>query len=237
MPNLTNPPFYRQIRSFVRREGRMTSSQQRAFNQYWAQYGLTAEGPVLNFDNIFARSAKRCLEIGFGMRDSLLTMAQQQPEWDFIGIEVHRPGVGALLAGIEQLGLTNIRIFCADALEVLRHCIPDNSIDLVQLFFADPWPKKRHHKRRIVQSPFVELIYHKLAIKGALHMATDWEDYALHMLTIMNNHPQFYNVSTTGDFIPRPATRPLTKFELRGHRLGHQVWDLLFTKLESKPGE
>jgi len=232
MSNPLNPPFLRRIRSFVRREGRMTTSQQRAFDQYWIQYGLTTEGPLLDLDAIFARSAKRCLEIGFGMGHSLLTMAQQQPDWDFIGVEVHRPGVGALLAGIEQLQLTNIRIFCADAVEVLRQQIPDNSIDLVQLFFPDPWPKTRHHKRRIVQPEFVDLIQQKLIPNGRFHMATDWENYAIHMLEVMQRTPKFCNTSTTGDFIPRPDTRPLTKFEQRGQRLGHQVWDLLFKKIE-----
>lgn len=224
-------PIHRQIRSFVRREGRMTISQQRAFERYWERYGLSVEGGLLNLDQVFGRGAKRCLEIGFGMGHSLLEMAKQQPDWDFIGIEVHRPGVGALLAGVEQLQLTNIRIFCADAIEVLRHCIPDASLDLVQLFFPDPWPKKRHHKRRILQPAFVDLIHQKLAADGMFHMATDWENYAIHMLEVMQDSPKFRNTSKTGDFIPRPQTRPVTKFELRGQRLGHNVWDLLFTKI------
>lgn len=228
---MSDQPLLRKIRSFVRREGRMTISQQRAFDNYWAQYGLAAEGALLDLDTLFGRQAQRCLEIGFGMGHSLLEMAKQQPDWDFIGIEVHRPGVGALLAGIEQHQLTNIRVFCADAIDVLTSRIPDSSIDLLQLFFPDPWPKKRHHKRRIVQPAFIELIHQKLTAGDRFHMATDWENYAIHMLAVMRGVPQlFYNTSTTDGFIPRPESRPFTKFERRGHNLGHQVWDLLFIK-------
>ncbi|CAM4398967.1 MAG: tRNA (guanine-N(7)-)-methyltransferase [Legionellaceae bacterium] len=231
MEPISETTFLRRNRSFVRREGRMTISQQKALEQYWPHYGLSVSDKPIILNNVFGREAKHCVEIGFGMGNTLLDMAKQQQDWNFIGIEVHRPGVGALLGGIEQYQLKNIRIFCDDALDVLKYSILDNSLDKVQLFFPDPWPKKRHQKRRIIQPEFVNLIHQKLAINGVFHMATDWENYAFQMLEVMRNHLHFINLSPTNDFIPRPEERPYTKFELRGERLGHGVWDLMFKKV------
>ena len=217
------------IRSYVRREGRLTRAQVRALETLWPRFGIVPEG-VLDLDAIFHRQAERTLEIGFGNGDSLADMAVAEPEHDYLGIEVHRPGVGHLLLEIEKRGLENIRIINADAMQVLQHHIADHSFDRVLLLFADPWPKKRHHKRRLVQSDFVELLASKIRMNGVLHLATDWENYAGSMLAIMEASPSFLNTCGPGQFSPRPASRPLTKFERRGQRLGHQVWDLVYTK-------
>ena len=224
---------HRSIRSFVRREGRLTRGQQRALDLLWPQFGIEAgEGP-LELDTLFGRSAPKVLEIGFGMGASLAQMAAAKPDWDFLGIEVHRPGVGTLLRHIEEQGLSNVRVICADAVEVLKQRIPDASLDRVQLFFPDPWHKKRHHKRRIVQPEFVALIAAKLKPGGVFHLATDWENYAQHMLAVLSASPQFRNQAGEGHYAPRPEERPLTKFEQRGQRLGHGVWDLLFVREEA----
>ena len=171
------------------------------------------------------------LEIGFGTGSSLAEMAKNHPQNDYLGIEVHRPGVGNLLLQIEKEGITNIRVMCEDAVEVLEKNIPDQSLDAVYLFFADPWHKKKHHKRRIVQPNFVRLVNCKLKTGGIFHMATDWENYAEHMLEVMNRTEGFENTATSGDYRQRPDYRPLTKFEQRGRRLGHGVWDLIFKKI------
>ena len=221
---------HRIIRSFVRREGRITSGQQRALQDLWPRYGLEADAP-LNMESIFGRKAPCTLEIGFGNGGALVTMAEQQPQCDFIGIEVHRPGVGRLLQQLEERKLDNVRVMREDAVQVLKVCIQDNSLDRVLLFFPDPWHKKRHHKRRIVQADFIELLARKIRRGGCLHMATDWEDYAAHMLEVMEQSPAFHNCAGTGNFSPRPAYRPVTKFEQRGQRLGHGVWDLLYERV------
>jgi tRNA (guanine-N7-)-methyltransferase len=226
-------PHKRTIRSFVRREGRMTTGQKKAFDTLWSQFGLDTTKPLTNIHQVFAQPGPVILEIGFGMGDSLAQQAATQPQYNYIGIEVHRPGVGHLLSLVDKQQLKNIRIYCADAVEVLRHCIPDASLDGVQIFFPDPWPKKRHHKRRLIQIPIVNLIAAKLAAGGKLHLATDWENYAEHMLEVLNSCPTLSNTSANGLFVERPASRPLTKFETRGRRLGHGVWDLVFRK---KPG-
>ena len=218
----------RQVRSFVRRQGRLTKGQERALTEIWPTYGIEHTSDPLNLDEVFARQAPRVLEIGFGNGTSLSAMAQSMPEKDFIGIEVHRPGVGNLLLQIEELGLTNLRLFCHDAVEVLKQQIPDNSLDQFQLFFPDPWHKKRHHKRRIVQPTFLDLLAKKLKHGGIVHMATDWENYAMQMMEQLTNHPAFLNTQTEKQFSPRPDYRSLTHFEQRGHRLGHGVWDLIF---------
>lgn len=223
------PPHNREIRSFVRREGRITRSQQRALDELWPRYGLEA-GQRLDLDRVFGRQAAHTLEIGFGNGASLATMAEQEPDTDFIGIEVHRPGVGHLLLELERRGLKNVRILCADAVQVLRDCIPDSSLDRVLLFFPDPWPKKRHHKRRIVQPGFIDLLARKLKPGGILNMATDWENYAEHMLAVMEKADALRNCAGQWRYSPRPAYRPVTRFEQRGQRLGHGVWDLLFEK-------
>ncbi len=221
-------PSHRPIRSFVRREGRITPSQQRALASLWPRYGLDTGAGLFDFTEIFCRTAPRVLEIGFGDGVSLLQQAQTRPESDYLGVEVHRPGAGRLLHALEMAGLTNVRVVCDDAVAVLRQNIPGRSLDTVQLFFPDPWPKKRHHKRRIVQPDFVQLVRAKLRSGGRFHLATDWEDYAWHMMDLLSNAPGFRNVAGSGRFLPRPDTRPLTKFERRGQRLGHGVWDLIF---------
>ncbi len=222
----------RKIRSFVRREGRLTKGQEKAMAEQWPVMGIDFSGELLDLDAVFGRVAPRVLEIGFGMGSSLVEMAAAAPEQDFIGIEVHTPGVGACLMGAAEAGLTNLRVMCHDAVEVFEQMLPEQSLDRVQLFFPDPWHKKRHHKRRIVRPEFVEMVRSKLKIGGEFHMATDWENYAEHMLEVMQAAPGYANASTEGDYMPRPDYRPLTKFEQRGHRLGHGVWDLIFTRTE-----
>lgn len=221
--------FMRRIRSFVRREGRLTKGQERALLELWPVMGVEYRDEMLDLNQLFGRDAPVVLEIGFGMGKSLVEMAAAAPEKNFIGIEVHRPGVGACLSSAQDAGITNLRLFCHDAVEVLGQMIPDQSIDTLQLFFPDPWHKARHHKRRIVQPAFVQMLRPKLKIGGVFHMATDWENYAEHMLEVMNAAEGFVN-TVEGDYAPRPDSRPLTKFEQRGHRLGHGVWDLLFAR-------
>lgn len=223
--------YLRRIRSFVKREGRLTVGQERALNELFPLYGLTLQENPLDLDVVFKRTSPRILEIGFGNGTSLSEMAANNPEQDYIGIEVHRPGVGNLLLQIEKLGLTNLRVINEDAVEVLKQTIADESLDAVYLFFADPWHKKRHHKRRIVQKEFVQLLRKKLKLNGAFHMATDWEHYAQHMMQVMNESEGFENTSGKDQYLPRPEYRPLTKFEQRGQRLGHGVWDLIFKKV------
>lgn len=225
----------RTIRSFVRREGRLTIGQQRALDALWHRYGIDNAATPLDLDALFGRAAPRILEIGFGNGASLAQMAAAQPQCDYLGIEVHRPGVGALLLQIEELQLANIRVICDDAVEVLRQCIADDSLDRVQLFFPDPWHKRRHHKRRILQPEFAALIQRKLKPGGVFHLATDWKDYARHMLAVMSAAPGFGNQAGAGQYAPRPDSRPLTKFETRGQRLGHGAWDLLFEKVRNAP--
>ena len=222
--------YISEVKSFVKREGRLTNAQAKAIEENWESLGLVVEQGPLNLDNVFNRSANRVLEIGFGMGKSLVEMASNAPHTDFIGIEVHRPGVGACLALAKEAALTNLRVFEHDAVEVLKVSIPDASLDRLQLFFPDPWHKKRHHKRRIVQAEFVQQIRSKLKIGGEFHMATDWENYAQHMLEIMNAAEGFSNTSDTQDYVPRPEYRPTTKFEVRGQKLGHGVWDIIFKR-------
>lgn len=226
---MTESKPLRPIRSFVRREGRLTPGQQKAIDNLWPQFAIDEGDDLLDLDNIFGRNAPKVLEIGFGNGASLAEMAKNQPDYDFLGIEVHRPGVGQLLNHIEQQQLTNVRVACTDAVELLKHRISDNSLDRLQLYFPDPWHKKRHHKRRIIQPHFVSLLADKIKPAGHLHMATDWQHYAEQMLADVSENDQFINCADQ-DYIPRPDYRPLTKFEQRGHRLGHGVWDLLFKR-------
>ncbi|WP_372737030.1 tRNA (guanosine(46)-N7)-methyltransferase TrmB [Neptunomonas sp.] len=222
----------RTVRSFVKRAGRTTEGQQKALEDVWPVMGLEVKnGPVV-FSEVFGRDAPVVLEIGFGMGDSLLEMARREPEKNYIGIEVHTPGVGRLLSNASDEGLTNIRIFAEDAIEVLAKCIPDNSLDVVQLFFPDPWHKKRHHKRRIVQPDFAQNLRKKLKIGGYFHMATDWENYAEHMMDVMSAAEGYTNKMGEGQYSPQPEWRPVTKFQKRGERLGHGMWDLMFEKTE-----
>lgn len=223
---------HRAIKSFVMRSGRMTEGQQRGLDLGLPKFGLQLEDGLRDFDQVFGRSAPRTFEIGFGMGHATLEMAAAAPEQDFIGVEVHKPGVGALLNGMLTQNLSNIRVYSCDALEVLRDCVADASLDRLLLFFPDPWHKSRHHKRRIVQPAFAELVRQKLKIGGVLHMATDWEEYAEHMLEVMNVAPGYRNLAADGRCVERPAERPVTKFERRGERLGHGVWDLKFQRID-----
>lgn len=220
----------RRIRSFVRRQGRLTEGQSRALEQHWDQYGLRLEQGVLDYPAIFGNANLVILEIGFGNGASLLQMAQSAPQKNFIGVEVHRPGVGKLINDAQHAGVNNLKVFCDDAIEVLARNIADASLDGVQLFFPDPWHKKRHNKRRIVQAEFAQNIRHKLKPGGYFHMATDWEPYAQHMLDVMSAAEGFVNQAGAGCYAPKPDYRPNTKFEQRGERLGHGVWDLVFIR-------
>ena len=230
MTDIARP--HRAIRSYTLRQGRLTPAQQRAMDELFPRFGIPSAETPLDFDALFGRAAPRILEIGFGNGDSLAAIAQTHPDNDYLGVEVHTPGVGHLLLKIEELALTNLRVMRDDAVEVLTHRIADASLDAVYLFFADPWPKKRHHKRRIVQEEFAQLLRRKLKPGGRFHMATDWENYAQHMLEVMSAAAGFRNTSPSGGYVPRPDYRPLTKFEQRGQRLGHGVWDLIFERID-----
>jgi tRNA (guanine-N7-)-methyltransferase len=226
-----NEPTHRPIRSFVMRTGRMTTGQARAPEDLWPRYGVEYSPATLSLDQVFGRHAPRTLEIGFGNGEHLASLATAHPERDYFGIEVHRPGVGHLLMLAEKNGLTNLRVSTHDAVEVLRDQVPPGSLDEVLLLFPDPWHKKRHHKRRLVQPPFVELVASRLASGGVFKLATDWENYAQQMLEVLSSaHALFENLSPTGDWMPRPDERAPTRFEKRGARLGHGVWDLAFRR-------
>lgn len=224
----TNSKALRRIKSFVKREGRLTPGQESAIKTGWPIYGLNSHVMIKPLD-IFANNHPITLEIGFGNGNSLAEMAQVSADKNFIGIEVHQPGVGHLLRVIQEKELNNIRIFDTDAIDVLNNAIPDQSLDCIQLFFPDPWHKKRHHKRRIVQAAFLDLILQKLKLTGVFHVATDWENYAEHILETLNKHMGFKNSADIA-YIDRPDHRPITKFEKRGQRLGHGVWDIMFIK-------
>ncbi len=219
----------RLIRSFVRREGRITPAQVDALERLWPRYGIEPAG-VFDPAAIFGRRAPLVVEIGFGSGDHLLASAKARPECDFLGIEVHRPGVGRVLQQADKLGLRNLRVLCADAVEVLRGHLPAGAVDEVVIFFPDPWPKKRHHKRRLIQPAFVQVLARALRSGGRLRLATDWADYARHMLEVMGAEALFANASASGGAIARPADRPLTRFESRGLRLGHEVADFEFVR-------
>jgi tRNA (guanine-N7-)-methyltransferase len=220
----------RKIRSFVRREGRITSAQRDALEVLWPQYGLHADRQ-LEPEKIFGRKAPLTLEIGFGNGAALALMAAADPAMDFIGIEVHRPGIGRLLLELEKQGIGNIRIYREDAVQIMQHCLPPACLDRLLLFFPDPWHKKRHHKRRIVQPEFIESAASLLRPGGILHMATDWEDYAAQMLEVTQRSGAFRNCGGSDNYSPRPDYRPVTRFELRGLKLGHGVRDLLFERI------
>jgi tRNA (guanine-N7-)-methyltransferase len=219
----------RPIRSYVLRQGRISAAQKRACDTLLPRYGVALQNEPLDLAALFGRAAPKILEIGFGMGDTTAQIAQAHPECDYLGIEVHTPGVGSLLKLIEEKALGNIRVIQHDAVAVVTQMIPNASLAGIHIFFPDPWPKARHHKRRLVQSAFVELLALRLATDGILHIATDWQDYAEHALTVLGAQPLLMNRSGTG-FAPRPEARPLTKFERRGLRLGHGVWDIVFTK-------
>ena len=221
-------PHHRPVRSFVLRAGRSGSGQARALAELGPRFVLPFTPTLPEWDAVFGRSAPRVLEIGFGMGAATAAMAQAQPEFDFIGVEVHPPGVGALLQRIEAMQLTNLRIIQHDAVPVLEQMFAPGSQHAIRIFFPDPWPKKRHHKRRLIQPAFVAALVSRLQPGGTLHCATDWQPYAQQMLEVLGAEPLLRN--TAEDFAPRPDWRPLTKFEQRGLKLGHGVWDLIFTR-------
>jgi len=214
------------IRSFVCRGGRITPAQQRAWLTLWPQYGIESNS-IINLDALFGRSAPKHLEIGFGRGDALINMAKAHPEQDYLGVEVHRPGIGCLLLKIEAAQLTNVRILCGNVIDLLPR-LPAHSLDVVYILFPDPWPKKRHHKRRLIQPGLLDLLAQKMKSGGYLYLATDWLDYATHMLQTLEATSPWVNGYRAGHFAPRPEDRPLTKFEQRGQQLGHQIWDLLY---------
>jgi len=219
----------RAIRSFVLRQGRMTEAQTRACEELLPRFGIPYSPATLDLDAAFGRVAPKILEIGFGMGETTAAIAQAHPDNDYLAIEVHLPGVGSLLQRVRDLALANVRIIRHDAVEVLEHMIAPSSLDGVHIFFPDPWPKKRHHKRRLVQPPLVHLLATRMKPGAYLHLATDWEDYAQQMLLVLSEEPLLAN--TSADFAARPEHRPLTKFERRGQRLGHGVRDLIFRRV------
>jgi tRNA (guanine-N7-)-methyltransferase len=229
-PAAPGPPC-RPIRSFVKRGGRITVAQQRALAGLWPRYGIDYTGELLDLTALFGRRAPRTLEIGFGDGESLVALAQAQPARDFLGVEVHAPGVGHCLLAAAAGGLSNLRLMRHDAVEVLEQSIPPAALDEVLIYFADPWPKKRHHKRRLIQPRFVALLASRIAAGGRLRLATDWQPYADWMLEVLGASPQFRNSAGAARYAPRPAERPVTKFERRGARLGHTARDLEFERL------
>lgn len=219
---------HRPIRSFVLRQGRVSNAQLRAHEALMPKYGIPFAENLLDLETIFGRSAPKILEIGFGMGETTAAIARNHPQYDYLAIDVHTPGVGSLLKQIDEFGLVNVRVIQHDAVEVLQQMLPSDCLDRVHIFFPDPWPKARHHKRRLVQSEFIALLCRHLKRGGYIHVATDWEDYADEILKVLTNESQLVN--TVADYVSRPEYRPLTKFEQRGLRLGHGVWDMVFQK-------
>jgi len=219
----------RPIRSYVLRQGRITHAQRRAHDELLPVYGVPFSRAPLDLERLFGRSAPKILEIGFGMGETTAAIAQAHPENDYLGVEVHTPGVGSLLARIAELRLKNVRVIQHDVVEVLQAMIAPAALDGVHVFFPDPWPKKRHHKRRLIQAPLVALLASKMKSGAVLHACTDWEDYARQMLEVLSAEPALAN--TASGYARRPDTRPQTKFERRGLGLGHRVWDLQFRKI------
>jgi tRNA (guanine-N7-)-methyltransferase len=220
----------RRIRSFVLRAGRTTAAQERALNELWPIYGIDSSDAALDLAAMFGRMSRRCLEIGFGAGEVIGSLAENNPDIDYLGVEVHRSGVGRLLLRAHQGNLQNLRIICQDAVDVLRDRIADQSLDEVLVFFPDPWHKKRHHKRRLIEPDFVALVAAKLRGGGILRLATDWQDYAEQMLAVCNANPALQSMSENLAFVARPDFRPPTRFERRGERLGHGVWDLAYSR-------
>jgi tRNA (guanine-N7-)-methyltransferase len=225
----------RSIRSFVLRQGRFSPAQQRAYEMLMPRFGLPFSPTFLDLEAVFGRKAPKILEIGFGMGETTAKIASEHPENDYLGVEVHSPGVGALLKLVDERALTNIRVIQHDAVEVVRDMLPPESLSGVHVFFPDPWPKKRHHKRRLIQPAFAELLSSRLAPGGYLHAATDWQEYAEHILATLSGVASLENPHD--GFASRPETRPETKFELRGRRLGHGSWDVIFRKRPARAGD
>jgi tRNA (guanine-N7-)-methyltransferase len=221
----------RAIRSYVRRAGRITAAQERALLELWPRYGLEFQSICLDLDRSFGRAAPRTLEIGFGNGEHLLERAMRSPERDFLGVEVHRPGIGHLLLGAARAGATNLRVIAHDAVEVLQLQLAPASLDELQLLFPDPWPKERHHKRRLVQPAFATLVATRLKAGGLWHLATDWEPYAQHMLQVLSGCEGLRNCAADGGFIDSVHSRSATRFERRGEQLGHRVRELLYARL------
>ncbi|PTR14449.1 tRNA (guanine-N(7)-)-methyltransferase [Nitrosospira sp. Nsp2] len=219
---------HRPIRSFVLRQGRVSNAQRKALETLMPEYGISFGTGLLDFEHIFGRSAPTFLEIGFGMGETTAAIAREHPQHDYLAVEVHSPGVGSLLKQTKELGLTNIRVLQRDVVQLLQHGLPPESLAGVHIFFPDPWPKARHHKRRLIQPAFVALLCRHLKPGGYIHAATDWQEYAEQILAVFADETQLVN--TAIDYAPRPAYRPLTKFEQRGLRLGHGVWDVVFRK-------
>lgn len=224
----------REVRSFVRREGRTTPSQTRALETLWPKYGIEIDSTapaLLELNSLFGRDAPKVIEIGFGDGEALLHAARLEPGRDFLGIEVYTAGVGHCLLRLEEEGLSNVRVCQEDAVEVLEKCISDQSLDEIRLYFPDPWPKKKHHKRRIVQAKFTQLVVEKLKPGGRIHFATDWQPYAEWALEVLEAQAGLENIAGQHQYFPRPESRLVTKFEKRGQRLGHGSWDLMFTRV------
>jgi len=227
----------RQIRSYVLREGRLTRGQQRAFEEFWPRFGINFHRRRLDLARLYGNANPVHLEIGFGNGESIARMAQTHPENNYLGVEVHRPGVGRLLLRTAEAGLANLRIIRHDAVEVLDRCLEDASLEAVYLFFPDPWHKRRHHKRRILKPEFVARLARVIRPGGLFHAATDWQDYAEQMMSVLTTSPDFENRAGKGMYSPRPEYRIPTRFEKRGQRLGHGIWDLVFRRTNSGSGE
>ncbi len=230
-------PRHRPVRSYVIRGGRLTTGQQRALDELYPRWGIPEGDEPLDLERLFGRDAPRILEIGFGNGESTWRMARNEAEHDFIAVEVHPPGVGRLLLSLERENVDNVRVFLGDAVGFLEQRIADGALDGVRVYFPDPWHKKRHHKRRLIQPDFIDLLVRKLAPGGLLHLATDWVPYAEHMLEVLSAANGLENLSPDGDYVPRPAWRPGTKYEARGDRLGHETRDLLFRRGAGAAGE
>ncbi len=224
------PGRLRPVRSFVRREGRITRGQERALAELWPIYGIASDVAPIDLPRLFGREAPTIMELGFGDGETLIQLAAAEPHCNFLGVEVYRPGVGRLLRRVRELGLLNVRVFRDDAVDVLTHRIATESLTKLLIFFPDPWPKKRHHKRRLIQPGFARLVTERLIVGGTLHVATDWEDYAMDIMDVLSRVEGLRNQAGDKCFVQRPSYRPATKFECRGQALGHRVWDLLFAR-------
>ena len=227
---MENDLLHREIKSFVLRQGKITPGQQRALEELMPRYGVEYVPELIDLNQLFGREQTKILEIGFGMGNATWQIAKTNPEQDYLGVEVHLPGVGALLMQIAEHEVSNLRLIRHDAVKVLRHMLADNSLDGVHIFFPDPWHKKRHNKRRLIQNEFVNLLCQKLKPGAYLHLATDWQDYAVWMINVLKDIPMLSNQAVDGDYVARPDYRPLTKFEQRGLKLGHGVWDIIYRK-------